>query len=44
MAVDIGLIFSAHGVAKSIAEFTGVLDSIEAKVERLVQSELNAGL
>ena len=44
MAIDIGLIFTALGVAKSVAEFAGILDSIEAKVDRLVQSELNAGL
>ena len=44
MAIEIGLIFTTLGVAKSVAEFAGILDSIEAKVDRLVQSELNAGL
>ena len=44
MAIDIGLVFSALGLAKSVAEFAGILDSVEAKIDRLVQSELNAGL
>ncbi len=44
MAIEIGLIFTALGAAKSVAEFVGILDSIEAKIDRLVQSELNAGL
>jgi hypothetical protein len=44
MAIDIRLMFTAIGVAKSAAEFAGILDSIEAKIDRLVQSELNAGL
>jgi hypothetical protein len=44
MAIDVALIFTALGVAKSMAEFAGILDSLEAKVDRLIQSELNAGL
>jgi hypothetical protein len=44
MTVDISLMFTALGVARSLAEFAGVLDSIETKLDRLVQSELNAGL
>jgi hypothetical protein len=44
MAIDIGLIFTAVGAAKSVAEFAGLLDSIESKVDRLVRSELSAGL
>jgi hypothetical protein len=44
MAIEIGLLFTAFDVAKSVAEFAGILDSIEAKIDRLVQSELNAGL
>ena len=44
MTVDIGLIFGALGVAKSVAEFAGILDSVESKIDRLVQSELSAGL
>jgi hypothetical protein len=42
--IDIGLIFSGIRVAKAVAEFSGILDSIGAKVDRLVQSDLNAGL
>lgn len=44
MPMDIAVIFTAIEVAQSIAEFAGILDSVEAKVNRLVQSELNAGL
>jgi hypothetical protein len=44
MAVEIGLLFTAFDVARSVAELAGILDSIEAKVDRLVHSELNAGL
>ncbi len=42
--MDIGLVFSAVGVAKSLAEFSEIIDSLDAKVDRLVKSELNAGL
>jgi hypothetical protein len=41
--MDIGLIFSAADAAKSVAAMLGVIDSLEAKVDRLVRSELNAG-
>jgi hypothetical protein len=34
---------SAVGLAKSVAEMLGVIQSLEAKVDRLVRSELNAG-
>jgi hypothetical protein len=44
MGIDIGLMFTALGLARSVAEFAGILDSLEAKVDRLVQSELNAGM
>jgi hypothetical protein len=44
MAIDISLMFTALGVARSLAEFAGVLEAIETKLDRLVQSELNAGL
>jgi hypothetical protein len=42
--MDIGLIFSAAGAAKSVAELLKIIDSMEAKLDRLVQSELNSGL
>jgi hypothetical protein len=42
--VDISLIFKGVGVAKSIAELAGILDSMDAKIDRLLRSELNAGL
>jgi hypothetical protein len=38
-----GVIFSAVGATKSVAELFGVIDSLDAKVDRLVRSELNAG-
>ncbi len=41
--MDIGIIFTAVGAAKSIAQLMGVVDSFETKVDRLVRSELNAG-
>jgi hypothetical protein len=44
MTIDIGLVFSAIGLARSVAEFTGLLDSVETKIDRLLKSELNAGL
>jgi hypothetical protein len=44
MAIDIRLLFTAAGVAKSVAEFSGLLDAVETKVGRLVQAELNTGL
>lgn len=42
--VELALIFSAAELTKSVVELTGLLDSIESKVDRLVRSELNAGL
>jgi len=41
--MDVGAIFSAAEAAKSVAAMLGVIDSLEAKVDRLIQSELNAG-
>ena len=41
--MDVGAIFSAVGATKSVAELFGVIDSLDAKVDRLVRSELNAG-
>jgi hypothetical protein len=43
VAVDVGVIFSSVGATKSVAELFGVIDSLDAKVDRLVRSELNAG-
>jgi hypothetical protein len=37
--VDVGVIFSAVGATKSVAELFGVIDSLDAKVDRLVRSE-----
>jgi hypothetical protein len=44
MAVEIGLLFSAIEVGKSIAQFAGIIDSLETKIDRLIRSELNAAL
>jgi hypothetical protein len=44
MGVDISGIFTAIDVAKSVAELAGIIESIDAKIDRLIQSELNAGL
>lgn len=41
--MDVSLIFSAIGTAQSVAAMLGVIDSLEAKVDRLLRSELNAG-
>jgi hypothetical protein len=41
--LDIGLIFSAAGLAKSVAQMMGIMESLDTKVDRLVKSELNAG-
>jgi hypothetical protein len=41
--MDVGLIFSAADAAKSVAAMLGVIDSLEAKVDRLARSELDAG-
>jgi hypothetical protein len=38
--MEAGLIFSAVGSTKSVAEMLGVIGSLEAKVDRLVRSEL----
>jgi hypothetical protein len=43
-ASNIVLIFEAANVAKSVAEFTGLIESLESKVDKLIQSELTAGL
>jgi hypothetical protein len=45
--VEIGLIFSTAktvtGLAQSVARLLGIVQSLEAKVDRLISSELNAG-
>ena len=38
------MMFSTFELAKSVAAFAGIIDSIEAKIDRLVRSELNAGM
>ena len=43
-ASNIALIFEAANFAKSVAEFTGLIESLESKVDKLIQSELTAGL
>ena len=42
--MNIGLIFKSAQVAMSVAELTAVLKGFDAKVDRLVKSDLNAGL
>jgi len=43
-AFNIALIFEAANVAQSVAEFVGIIESLESKVDKLIQSELTAGL
>jgi hypothetical protein len=42
--IDIGIIVSGVGLAQSIAELTGLMESIETKIDKLSQSELAAAL
>ncbi|ABW33437.1 hypothetical protein [Acaryochloris marina] len=42
--MDIGLIFSAGKVASSIAALTGLIDSVDAKLDRLTKADLSAAL
>lgn len=42
--VDVGTIVSGLGLAKSVAELMGLIETLEGKIDRLAQSELAAGL
>jgi tRNA nucleotidyltransferase/poly(A) polymerase len=44
MEPSLGLMMEGVSLAKSIAEFFGVLDSIDSKVDRLIESELKTGI
>ncbi|NEQ73436.1 MAG: hypothetical protein F6K23_10365 [Okeania sp. SIO2C9] len=42
--MEIGLIFSTAKIALSIAALTGIIDSVDAKIDRLSQADLSAAL
>ena len=44
MEMEIGLIFSTAKIASSIAALTGIIDSVDAKIDRLSQADLSAAL
>lgn len=42
--IEVGVLFKAAGIAKAVADFLGLLESLDAKIDRLIHSELEAGL
>jgi hypothetical protein len=44
MAINIGIIFSGVNLAKGWAEYLGLVESLDAKLDRLSGAELEAGL
>ncbi|MES1243605.1 MAG: hypothetical protein ABUT39_18505 [Acidobacteriota bacterium] len=42
--MDIGIIISGLGLAKSVAELAGLIETLDGKIDKLSQSELAAGL
>ena len=44
MEASLGLMVEGKSLAKSIAELLGLLESIDSKVDRLIESELKTGI
>ena len=44
MAIEIGAVFTAIQLTRMIAELTGVIESLGVKIDKLIASELKAGL
>ena len=42
--MDITILFKGLGATKTVLEFLEIIDSLDAKIERLIHSELEAGL
>ena len=42
--MEIGMLFSVVGHAKTIGQLLGLIDSLDAKIDRLLKSELDSGL
>ena len=42
--VDIGLLFSSVGFSKSIAEYIGIIQSLDEKIDKLSKADFNAGI
>ena len=43
MGIEIGVLFEGLGLAKSVAEYLGIIESLDIKLDRLANSELEAG-
>lgn len=42
--MDVTLVFKGVGIAKCIGEYLGIVESINSKIDRLSQSEFEAGM
>jgi len=42
--MDIMLVFKGATLVQSIAEYVGIIESISGKLDRITQSEFNAGM